>query len=95
MRSSAARLHYDFAAVEQVPAYIDDTEKTSSAEAEKPQIEHVGHSEQRRIVAKRTMEEEKFEWREVRRGVFDIQTWLTGLAYMCACMSLYSFSLFL
>ncbi|KAH8923191.1 MFS transporter [Atractiella rhizophila] len=38
---------------------------------------------------------EPFEWKEVRRGIFDVQTWLTGLSYLGLCMSLYSFSLFL
>lgn len=40
-------------------------------------------------------EEEHFEWREVLRGVFDVQTWLTALAYMAILISLYSYSLFL
>lgn len=39
--------------------------------------------------------EDAFEWREVRRGVFDIQTWLTGVGYLCVCCSLYSITLFL
>ncbi|KAK0561334.1 hypothetical protein OC861_005862 [Tilletia horrida] len=39
--------------------------------------------------------EEKFEWREVRRGFFEIQVWLTGVAYLCMLNSLYSYSLFL
>ncbi|CAD6936363.1 unnamed protein product, partial [Tilletia controversa] len=38
---------------------------------------------------------EKFEWREVRRGIFEVQVWLTGLAYLCMLNALYSFSLFL
>lgn len=38
---------------------------------------------------------ELFEWREVIRGLIDIQTWLTGLAYFGFCVSLYSYSLFL
>ncbi|TFK75926.1 MFS general substrate transporter [Pluteus cervinus] len=40
-------------------------------------------------------EHEEFEWREVIRGVLDIQTWLTGFAYLGLIVSLYSFSLFL
>ncbi|TFY72976.1 hypothetical protein EVG20_g18 [Dentipellis fragilis] len=40
-------------------------------------------------------EEEVFEWREVWRGVTDIQTWLTGIAYLGLIVSLYSYSLFL
>ncbi|CAA7259745.1 unnamed protein product [Cyclocybe aegerita] len=39
--------------------------------------------------------EEKFEWNEVVRGLVDIQTWLTGIAYFGLIVSLYSYSLFL
>ncbi|KAF6762630.1 MFS general substrate transporter [Ephemerocybe angulata] len=40
-------------------------------------------------------EEEQFEWREVWRGITDIQTWLTGIAYFGLVVGLYSYSLFL
>jgi MFS family permease len=40
-------------------------------------------------------QEEIFEWREVFRGVWEIQVWLTGLAYFGLIVSLYSYSLFL
>lgn len=30
-------------------------------------------------------QDEEFEWREVVRGLTDIQCWLTGWAYMCLC----------
>ncbi|KAI0775937.1 major facilitator superfamily domain-containing protein [Trametes elegans] len=40
-------------------------------------------------------EEEKFEWREVMRGVKDPQVWMTAVSYMGIIISLYSFSLFL
>ncbi|KAL0576632.1 hypothetical protein V5O48_005331 [Marasmius crinis-equi] len=40
-------------------------------------------------------EEEAFEWREVVRGLKDIQTWVTGIAYFGLVVSLYSYSLFL
>ncbi|KAF8529114.1 MFS transporter [Hysterangium stoloniferum] len=40
-------------------------------------------------------EEEAFEWGEVRRGLLDVQAWLTGFAYACFIVSLYSYSLFL
>ncbi|CAO1637823.1 unnamed protein product [Sympodiomycopsis kandeliae] len=40
-------------------------------------------------------EEESLEFKEVIRGVTDIQVWLTGIAYLCICNSLYSFTLFL
>ncbi|GJJ07535.1 hypothetical protein Clacol_001737 [Clathrus columnatus] len=39
--------------------------------------------------------DEAFEWLEVKRGLLDIQAWLTGFAYACFIVSLYSFSLFL
>ncbi|KAJ4388503.1 hypothetical protein N0V85_007485 [Neurospora sp. IMI 360204] len=39
--------------------------------------------------------EEKFKWSEVRRGVFNIQVWLTGSAYFALGAGLYSFGLFL
>ncbi|CAK5262720.1 unnamed protein product [Mycena citricolor] len=39
--------------------------------------------------------DEKFEWREVVRGLTDFQTWVTGIAYLGLIVSLYSFSLFL
>jgi len=38
--------------------------------------------------------EEKFEWREVRRGVFSIQTWFTGLALHGLAVNTYSFLFF-
>lgn len=41
------------------------------------------------------MEVEQFEWREVVRGILDVQTWLTAFAYMSIATSLYSISLFL
>ncbi|KAI0092717.1 MFS general substrate transporter [Irpex rosettiformis] len=41
------------------------------------------------------IEEEKFEWREIVRGLVDIQVWLTAIAYMGIIVPLYSFSLFL
>ncbi|KAF8624727.1 hypothetical protein AX17_007058 [Amanita inopinata Kibby_2008] len=41
------------------------------------------------------IEEEQFEWREVRRGFLDVQTWLTGLAFFGLLVSLYSYSFFL
>lgn len=41
------------------------------------------------------IEEENFEWREVVRGLVDVQVWLTAIAYMGIIVPLYSFSLFL
>ena len=40
-------------------------------------------------------EDEVFEWREVMRGVLDVQVWLTAFAYMGIIISLYSYSLFM
>ncbi|KAF3763237.1 MFS general substrate transporter [Cryphonectria parasitica EP155] len=39
--------------------------------------------------------QEKFRWSEVRRGVFNIQVWLTATAYFAILAGLYSFGLFL
>ncbi|PVH76892.1 putative MFS transporter [Cadophora sp. DSE1049] len=38
---------------------------------------------------------EKFQWSEVRRGVLNISTWLSALAYFGILAGLYSFGLFL
>jgi MFS family permease len=38
---------------------------------------------------------EQFRWSEVRRGVFDVQLWLTATAYFSILSGLYSFGLFL
>ncbi|KAM6501203.1 MFS transporter [Amanita muscaria] len=40
-------------------------------------------------------EDEVFEWKEVKRGILDIQTWLTSLAHFAVGLNLYSFVLFL
>ncbi|KAF8897517.1 MFS general substrate transporter [Infundibulicybe gibba] len=47
------------------------------------------------FVSKNENQDEQFEWREVWRGIVDIQTWLTGFAYFGLIVSLYSYSLFL
>ncbi|KAF1985960.1 MFS general substrate transporter [Aulographum hederae CBS 113979] len=39
--------------------------------------------------------EESFQWSEVRRGVFNIQVWLSASAYFSILAGLYSFGLFL
>ncbi|KAF4961203.1 hypothetical protein FGADI_440 [Fusarium gaditjirri] len=39
--------------------------------------------------------DEKFSWGEVRRGVFNVQVWLTSTAYFAILSGLYSFGLFL
>lgn len=43
----------------------------------------------------RKHESEVFAWSEVRRGLFDIQLWLTGTAYFAILAGLYSFGLIL
>ncbi|KAL6405467.1 hypothetical protein AUP68_11223 [Ilyonectria robusta] len=39
--------------------------------------------------------DERFSWGEVRRGVFNVQVWLTSTAYFAILSGLYSFGLFL
>lgn len=38
---------------------------------------------------------ERFDWAEVRRGIFNVQVWLSALAYFAILCGLYSFGLFL
>ncbi|KAK7182495.1 hypothetical protein DPSP01_010652 [Paraphaeosphaeria sporulosa] len=38
---------------------------------------------------------EPFSWEEVKRGIFNLQVWLSALAYFCILCGLYSFGLFL
>lgn len=38
--------------------------------------------------------EEEFKWSEVRRGIFNIQVWLSATAYFAILSGLYSFGLF-
>jgi hypothetical protein len=38
--------------------------------------------------------EERFKWSEVRRGIFNVQVWLTSTAYFAILSGLYSFGLF-
>jgi len=40
-------------------------------------------------------ERERFDWAEVRRGIFNVQVWLSALAYFAILCCLYSFGLFL
>lgn len=39
--------------------------------------------------------DEPFSWSEVRRGIFNVQVWLSALAYFAILCGLYSFGLFL
>ncbi|RDB22580.1 hypothetical protein Hypma_010216 [Hypsizygus marmoreus] len=47
------------------------------------------------VIEPEPQDDEQFEWGEVWRGVVDVQTWLTGFAYLGLIVSLYSYSLFL
>ena len=38
--------------------------------------------------------EERFKWSEVRRGIFNVQVWLSATAYFAILSGLYSFGLF-
>lgn len=38
---------------------------------------------------------ERFDWAEVKRGIFNVQVWLSALAYFAILCCLYSFGLFL
>jgi hypothetical protein len=40
------------------------------------------------------LEAESFKWSEVRRGVLDLQVWLSASAYFAILAGLYSFGLF-
>lgn len=39
--------------------------------------------------------QERFSWSEVRRGIFNIQVWLSAISYFAILSGLYSFGLFL
>jgi hypothetical protein len=39
-------------------------------------------------------QEESFSWSEVKRGIFNLQVWLTAMAYFGILAGLYSFGLF-
>jgi MFS family permease len=43
------------------------------------------------VQVENTVQEEGFEWCEIQRGFFDIQTWLTGVASLGLSINLYSF----
>jgi nitrate/nitrite transporter NarK len=42
-----------------------------------------------------TQQHERFSWDEVKRGIFNLQVWLSALAYFAILSGLYSFGLFL
>lgn len=64
-------------------------------------IESAGFlSSEQKVHARRRLDEENtahepFSWEEVKRGVFNVQVWLSALAYFCILCGLYSFGLFL
>lgn len=68
-----------------VDADSEKAEKSSDVQAEV-------HQPQETIIH---YEDEKFEWREVIRGIKDVQVWLSAFCYMGIIVCLYSFSLFL
>ncbi|KAF5321364.1 hypothetical protein D9619_001106 [Psilocybe cf. subviscida] len=74
--------------------YVVSSPPQASDEKEKGDIEHVNTIVQPEEVIPEP-EEEQFEWREVVRGLKDIQTWTTGIGYFGLLVSLYSYSLFL
>ncbi|KAF5370102.1 hypothetical protein D9758_001066 [Tetrapyrgos nigripes] len=78
-----------FSAVSVGPSARDSP--VSDEKGEDVRMEKADNSESAAV----NYEEEAFEWGEVRRGIFDVQTWLTGLAYFAFVISLYSYSLFL
>ncbi|KAF2265251.1 MFS general substrate transporter [Lojkania enalia] len=55
---------------------------------------------EQKAVARHRLEEtssvhERFDWAEVRRGIFNVQVWLSAIAYFAILSGLYSFGLFL
>lgn len=56
--------------------------------------EEKAHAEQR-LGHLASHETEKFSWAEVKRGVFNVQVWLSASAYFAILSGLYSFGLFL
>ncbi|KAF8591497.1 MFS general substrate transporter [Ramaria rubella] len=72
-----------------VKAVRSPTADSAELKEETEQVENMASD------AQLSEEEEVFEWGEVRRGLMDIQTWLTGAAYAAFIVSLYSYSLFL
>jgi MFS family permease len=73
---------------ESITAHASDTEK----EGENTEVREHAHIAKAPSIHQ---EDEEFEWREIVRGLTDLQTWLTGFAYFGLLVSLYSFSLFL
>ena len=46
-------------------------------------------------LGEQSAEHERLDWAEVRRGIFNVQVWLSALAYFAILCGLYSFGLFL
>ncbi|KAF1976359.1 MFS general substrate transporter [Bimuria novae-zelandiae CBS 107.79] len=57
-------------------------------------------TDEQKLLGRQRLDEENrahepFSWAEVKRGVFNVQVWLTALAYFSILCGLYSFGLFL
>ncbi|KAK3313069.1 major facilitator superfamily domain-containing protein [Apodospora peruviana] len=75
----------------QTASYLTGEEKVFAAERLRG-LHTGGGSERFNPMIER---EEKFKWSEVRRGVFNLQVWLSATAYFAILSGLYSFGLFL
>jgi len=83
-------------AVDQVPGSVGRTTPDSDEKASGKEGGGVNHVESTTVHESAVhQEQEKFEWMEARRGISDIQVWLSGISYLGLIVSLYSFSLFL
>lgn len=51
--------------------------------------------EQARRRIEESAQQDPFDWAEVKRGILNLQVWLTATAYFCILSGLYSFGLFL
>jgi predicted MFS family arabinose efflux permease len=55
----------------------------------------ITEKEHARYRIEQSAQHEPFDWAEVRRGVFNVQVWLSATAYFAILAGLYSFGLFL
>ncbi|PAV20477.1 MFS general substrate transporter [Pyrrhoderma noxium] len=80
-----------------VTSRVPLSEAAQRIQPEKADSEHTERVRAHQRPSQETVnqEDEQFEWREVIRGCTDVQTWLTGFAYLGLIVSLYSYSLFL
>lgn len=72
------------------------TRETSHGQPENAQRVCIPAARSSRTNRNRTLaaEEESFKWSEVRRGILDVQLWLSATAYFAILSGLYSFGLF-